>query len=60
MAHDTYLALSKLGFCRRLVLVIGRSERRKCGFVRLADILELLHVAASSCEIDLGDLECGP
>ena len=47
----------KLGFSVRLVFIVSRVERSKCSLVGLTDLLELLHVVASSSEVNLGNLE---
>lgn len=47
----------KLGLSVRLVLVVSVIERGECSLVGLTNLLELLHVTASSSEVDLGDLE---
>lgn len=47
----------KTCFSARLVFVVGGVERGEGSLISLTDFLELLHVAASGSEIDLGDLE---
>ena len=48
---------AKLGFSARFVFVVSSVERSECSLVGLADLLELLHVIASSSEVNLGNLE---
>lgn len=38
---------------------MGNVERSECSLVGLADLLELLHVVASSSKVNLGNLELG-
>ena len=55
--QHAYLVSGKLGFRIRLVFVVRRVECGQCSLVGLANLLELLHVAASSSQVHLGDLE---
>lgn len=52
--------LGNLGLARRDVLVVSGVQSGKGSLVRLADLLELLHVAPSRREIDLGNLQSRP
>lgn len=56
----SYLVSSDLSFSGRLVLVMRSVQSRQGGLVGLADLLELLHVTASSGQIDFGHFQSRP
>ena len=50
------LALRELSLGGCLILVVRVAQSRKSGLARLANFLELLYMAAGSCQVDLSDL----